>query len=193
MCPSRAARSVKPTSIHVGARPRRLGSAHELEWNGRLEQHLGVGLGQHETARPTTRTSASPWTTRSTRTTPRNDSGNLDLGVADSFNEDNSTNDSGNLAVEIDGSFNEDSHDTDVAISDSWNDNSDNSSRRPQRQLDERLEQRLVAAPHPGLVQLVDGRLERRPLDQRGQSLLHHGLRRRLDRAAKAAAATATR
>ena len=51
----------------------------------------------------------------------------LGLAADSSFNTDDSTNDSGNVVVDVADSFNEDSNDTTTDISDSWNDDSDNS------------------------------------------------------------------
>ncbi|HWI31679.1 MAG TPA: hypothetical protein VNT50_09300 [Microbacterium sp.] len=66
-----------------------------------------------------------------TNTTSSNNTANLAVDIDDVGNTDNSVNDSGNVGVDVADSFNEDSHDvdveTDVEIDDSFNDNSDNS------------------------------------------------------------------
>jgi hypothetical protein len=58
-----------------------------------------------------------------------NTSANLNVGLTDVGNTDNSVNDSGNLDVAVDGSFNEDSHDVYTDDSDyTWTDGSTNDS-----------------------------------------------------------------
>ncbi|WP_261165291.1 hypothetical protein [Microbacterium sp. Marseille-Q6965] len=57
-----------------------------------------------------------------------NNTATIDVGVADSFNTDNSVTDSGNLGVDVDDSFHEDSHNLDVDVDDSGNTDSYNDS-----------------------------------------------------------------